>query len=127
MLVSVSASSGESSGTAATRAVGADESHQVLAPVDALAGHPGAAGHAADGDVGILAYAARAAPSRCGRARCRGACGVLDETRSQGKAVGLNVLDVNRCAYALYRRLGFIEVRRLIEGPAVRIRMITAP
>jgi len=37
------------------------------------------------------------------------------------------VLDVYRCAYALYRRLGFIEVRRLIEGPAVRIRMIAAP
>ena len=52
---------------------------------------------------------------------------ILDEARSQGKAVGLNVLDVNRCAYALYRRLGFIEVRRLIEGPAVRIRMIAAP
>ena len=52
---------------------------------------------------------------------------ILDEARSQGKAVGLNVLDVNRRAYALYRRLGFIEVRRLIEGPAVRIRMIAAP
>ncbi len=52
---------------------------------------------------------------------------ILDEARSQGKTLGLNVLDVNRCAYALYRRLGFIEVRRLIEGPAVRIRMITAP
>jgi hypothetical protein len=25
--------------------------------------------------------------------------------------VGLTALDVNRCAYALYRRLGFIEVR----------------
>ncbi len=52
---------------------------------------------------------------------------ILDEARSQGKTMGLNVLDVNRRAYALYRRLGFIEVRRLIEGPAVRIRMIAVP
>ena len=36
------------------RAVGVDESQQVLAAVDALAGYPGAAGHAADGDVGVL-------------------------------------------------------------------------
>ena len=52
---------------------------------------------------------------------------ILDEARSQGKAMGLNVLDVNRRAYVLYRRLGFIEVRRLIEDPALRIRMIAAP
>ena len=36
------------------RAVGVDESQQVLAAVDALAGYPGAAGDAADGDVGVL-------------------------------------------------------------------------
>lgn len=36
------------------RAVGVDESQQVLAAVDALACYPGAAGHAADGDRGVV-------------------------------------------------------------------------
>ena len=31
-----------------------DEGDQVVAAVDAFAGHPGAAGHGADGDVGVL-------------------------------------------------------------------------
>jgi hypothetical protein len=53
MLVSVPGGGG-SSGNGHDRAVGVDESQQVLAAVDALAGYPGAAGHAADGDVGVL-------------------------------------------------------------------------
>ena len=52
---------------------------------------------------------------------------VLEEARSQGKPVALNVLEVNRRAYALYRRLGFTEARRLVDGPAVRIRMVAGP
>ena len=36
----------------------------------------------------------------------------------------LNVFEVNRRAYKLYRRLGFTEDRRFVEGPAVRIRMV---
>ena len=53
MLVSVPGGGG-SSGNGHDRAVGVDESQQVLVAVDALAGYPGAAGHAADGDVGVL-------------------------------------------------------------------------
>ena len=36
----------------------------------------------------------------------------------------LNVFEVNRRAYKLYRRLGFTEDRRFVEGPAVKIRMV---
>ena len=36
------------------------------------------------------------------------------------------LLEVNRRAHALYRRLGFVEARRIAEGPAVEIRMVAA-
>jgi ribosomal protein S18 acetylase RimI-like enzyme len=38
--------------------------------------------------------------------------------------VRLNVLAVNVDAYRLYRRLGFTELGRDVDGPASRIRMI---
>jgi ribosomal protein S18 acetylase RimI-like enzyme len=49
---------------------------------------------------------------------------VLDRAASEGKPLALNVLDVNRRAYALYRRLGFTEAGRIVEDPAVKIRMV---
>ena len=49
---------------------------------------------------------------------------VLDQAAAEGKPLTLNVLEVNRRAYELYRRLGFTEVERLVEGPAVKIRMV---
>jgi hypothetical protein len=35
------------------------------------------------------------------------------------------VLEVNTRAYQLYRRLGFVETARIVEGPAVKIRMVS--
>src|SRR4029078_4616984 len=49
---------------------------------------------------------------------------VLDRAAAEGKPLVLNVLEVNRRAYELYRRLGFTEDRRFVEGPAVKIRMV---
>jgi ribosomal protein S18 acetylase RimI-like enzyme len=49
---------------------------------------------------------------------------LLDRAAAQGKRVSLNVLEVNTRAYQLYRRLGFAETARIVEGPAVKIRMI---
>ena len=46
---------------------------------------------------------------------------ILD--RADGKRVTLSVLEVNRRAYQLYRRLGFTEVSRDGVAPEVRIRM----
>jgi ribosomal protein S18 acetylase RimI-like enzyme len=50
---------------------------------------------------------------------------LLDRAAAQGKRVSLNVLEVNTRAYQLYRRLGFVETARIVEGPAVKIRMIS--
>jgi ribosomal protein S18 acetylase RimI-like enzyme len=44
--------------------------------------------------------------------------------RADGKRVTLSVLEVNRRAYQLYRRLGFTEVARNGVAPEVRIRMV---
>jgi ribosomal protein S18 acetylase RimI-like enzyme len=44
--------------------------------------------------------------------------------RADGKRVTLSVLEVNRRAYQLYRRLGFTEVSRDGVAPEVRIRMV---
>ncbi|WP_319453384.1 MULTISPECIES: GNAT family N-acetyltransferase [unclassified Mycobacterium] len=49
---------------------------------------------------------------------------LLDQARADGKHVALSVLDVNRRAYRLYRRLGFEEVSRDGVAPEVRIRMV---
>jgi ribosomal protein S18 acetylase RimI-like enzyme len=38
--------------------------------------------------------------------------GLIDEARQKGQALTLDVLTVNRRAYALYRRLGMTEVAR---------------
>lgn len=40
------------------------------------------------------------------------------------KRLRLNVLEVNVDAYRLYRRLGFTELGREVDGPAAKIRMI---
>ena len=49
---------------------------------------------------------------------------LLGRAAAEGKPLALNVLEVNHRAYALYRRLGFTEVRRIVDGPAVKIRMV---
>jgi ribosomal protein S18 acetylase RimI-like enzyme len=49
---------------------------------------------------------------------------ILDRAAADGKRVRLNVLAANVDAYRLYRRLGFTEVGRDVDGPATRIRMI---
>jgi ribosomal protein S18 acetylase RimI-like enzyme len=41
---------------------------------------------------------------------------LIDEARQQGQALTLDVLTVNRRAYALYRRLGMTEVARHGDG-----------
>lgn len=51
---------------------------------------------------------------------------LLDRSAAQGKPLSLNVLEVNRRAYALYKRLGFVEARRIVDGPAVKIRMVAS-
>ena len=51
---------------------------------------------------------------------------LLDQAAVEGKPLALNVLEVNRRAYALYRRLGFTEARRIVDGPAVKIRMVAS-
>ena len=51
---------------------------------------------------------------------------ILDRASVEGKPLALNVLEVNRRAYALYRRLGFTEARRFVDGPAVKIRMVAS-
>ena len=51
---------------------------------------------------------------------------LLDRAAVEGKPLALNVLEVNRRAYALYRRLGFTEARRIVDGPAVKIRMVAS-
>jgi ribosomal protein S18 acetylase RimI-like enzyme len=49
---------------------------------------------------------------------------LLDRAGADGKRVTLSVLEVNRRAYQLYRRLGFTEVSRDGVAPQVRIRMV---
>jgi ribosomal protein S18 acetylase RimI-like enzyme len=49
---------------------------------------------------------------------------LLDRASADGKRVTLSVLEVNRRAYQLYRRLGFTEVARNGVAPEVRIRMV---
>jgi GNAT superfamily N-acetyltransferase len=49
---------------------------------------------------------------------------LVDGARAQGKRLRLNVLEVNDGAHRLYRRLGFTELGRDVDGPAVKIRMI---
>jgi len=49
---------------------------------------------------------------------------LLDRGSADGKRVTLSVLEVNRRAYQLYRRLGFTEVSRDGVAPEVRIRMV---
>jgi ribosomal protein S18 acetylase RimI-like enzyme len=49
---------------------------------------------------------------------------LLDRASCEGKQVALNVLAVNPRAHQLYRRLGFTETARIVEGPAVKIRMV---
>ena len=49
---------------------------------------------------------------------------LLDRATADGKQVALNVLTVDPRAYELCWRLGFTEVSRIVEAPAVKIRMI---
>jgi ribosomal protein S18 acetylase RimI-like enzyme len=49
---------------------------------------------------------------------------LLDGASADGKRVTLSVLEVNRRAYQLYRRLGFTEVSRDGIAPEIRIRMV---
>ena len=49
---------------------------------------------------------------------------LLGRAAVEGKPLALNVLEVNHRAFALYRRLGFTEVRRIVDGSAVKIRMV---
>jgi ribosomal protein S18 acetylase RimI-like enzyme len=49
---------------------------------------------------------------------------LLERATIEGKPVTLNVLTVNQRAYRLYRRLGFTEVGREVDGPAVKIHMV---
>jgi GNAT superfamily N-acetyltransferase len=49
---------------------------------------------------------------------------LLNRAAADGKRTALNVLAVNRRAHALYVRLGFTEERRVVDGPAVKIRMV---
>ena len=51
---------------------------------------------------------------------------LLDQAAVEGKPLALNVLEVNPRAYALYRRLGFAEATRFVDGPAVKIRMVAS-
>ncbi|MBX6766350.1 MAG: GNAT family N-acetyltransferase [Actinomadura rubrobrunea] len=77
---------------------------------------------------GILLSAAQGGPRRLRRrdlgARLIG--DLLDEAERRGVPVVLDVLVVNRRAYALYERLGFREVGRHGDGD-IKIRMRREP
>lgn len=49
---------------------------------------------------------------------------LLERASDTGKRVQLNVLEVNVAAHRFYQRLGFTELAREVDGPAVKIRMI---
>ncbi|MHC9292995.1 GNAT family N-acetyltransferase [Mycobacterium sp. LTG2003] len=49
---------------------------------------------------------------------------LLDDAFARGKQVRLNVLRVNRRAYQLYRRLGFIEVSHETTASDIRLSML---
>lgn len=78
-----------------------------------------------DGDDEIFLLLIELLPSHQGRgigSRLIGA--LVDRAHAQGKRLRLNVLKVNDDAHRLYRRLGFTELGRDVDGPAVKIRMI---
>jgi ribosomal protein S18 acetylase RimI-like enzyme len=52
---------------------------------------------------------------------------LLDRGSADGKRVTLSVLEVNRRACQLYRRLGFTVVSRGGTAPEIRIRMVAEP